>query len=80
VRKISRADVALCFVLCYIENMTYTANLTQVDILEILALHFKVEPKDITLAHHAGCDSQRDYVPPSITAEVKLPLRTMVVK
>ncbi len=54
--------------------MTYTAKLTQSDIITILAQHFKVERKAVTLTAHSGfnggpTDSQAPYV----DAEVTLP-------
>lgn len=54
--------------------MTYTAKLTQSDIITILAQHFGVERKAVTLTAHSGfnggpTDSQAPYV----DAEVTLP-------
>ena len=54
--------------------MIYTAKLTGSDIVTIIAQHFKVERKAVTLTAHSGfnggpTDSQAPYV----DAEVTLP-------
>lgn len=53
--------------------VAYTANLTEKDLLALIADHFGVESSAVTLKHNPGCKDQRDYLPPSVSVEVRLP-------
>ncbi len=56
--------------------MKFTAKLTQADVVAIIAQHFEVEPKSVTITVYRGYDGgPTDSQAPYLDAEVTLPER-----
>lgn len=51
--------------------MKYNADLTETDIIQIIADHFEVDPKQVTLSYEREQQDGPHYSPPSFSATVE---------